>query len=439
MKKLIHFFENHFKILAAHSSVKTEINAGVTSFLTMAYILLVNPSILGSVGMDPGAAFVATCLASALGCLLMGLMANYPIAVAPSMALNAYFAYVIVGGLGYSWQHALGAVFLAGILFLLMTVLGARQWIIRAIPESLHIGVCAGIGLFIGMLAFKSAGIVVASPQTLVSLGPITSLPAILFLLGFCLIVGLDHLRVPGAIIIGILATTLLGLFTGQTVFHGFMAAPPSLSATWLQFDIHGLWEGNGPAIVFSFFLVALFDAAGTLVGVLQEPLFKNDPHRSLRMSRALAADSIATIAGAALGTSTLAPYIESSAGIRAGGRTGLTSLVVAGFFILALFFSPLADTIPSFATAPALLFVACLMIKSLVHVDWDDLSECIPSMVTFLMIPFSFSIADGIGLGFISYCLIKIFCGKFKDLNPMLVGLSVVFILYFVYRPQVV
>ncbi|HYF97990.1 MAG TPA: NCS2 family permease, partial [Coxiellaceae bacterium] len=280
MKKTIHFLEHFFKVQAAGSSAKTEFIAGVTSFLTMAYILLVNPSILGSVGMNPGAAFVATCLASALGCLLMGVMANYPIAIAPSMALNAYFAYVIVQGMGYSWQVALGAVLLAGVLFLALTILGARQWIIRAIPESLHVGVCAGIGLFIGLLAFKSAGVVVANPQTLVSLGAITSAPVVLFLVGFCLIVGLDYLRVPGAIIIGILVTTLLGLLTGHTQFHGFMALPPSLDSTWMHFSFDGLWTGHGPAIIFSFFLVALFDAAGTLVGVLQAPQFKNDPHR---------------------------------------------------------------------------------------------------------------------------------------------------------------
>lgn len=439
MKAFAQFLESYFKVKPAGSTLRTECMAGVTSFLTMAYILLVNPSILGSVGMNPGAAFVATCLASALGCFLMAIMANYPIAVAPSMALNAYFAYVIVQGLGYSWQLALGAVFLAGVLFLIMTLFGARQWIIRAIPESLHVAVCAGIGLFIALLALKSAGIVVPNAQTLVSLGNITAMPSLLFILGFCLIVGLDHLRIPGAIIIGILATTLLGLMTHQATFHGFMASPPSLESTWMKFDVHGLWEGQGPAIIFSFFLVALFDGAGTLVGVLQHPTFKKDPHLSTRMTRALTADSIASIAGAALGTSTLAPYIESSSGIRAGGRTGLTSLVVGGFFILALFFSPLADTIPSYATAPALLFVASLMIKSLVHIDWEDLTECVPSVITFLMIPFSFSIADGIGLGFISYCLIKLFCGKVKSLNPMLIGLAIVFAIYFIYRPQVV
>jgi len=438
MKKLKNSLESYFKLKALGSDLRTECMAGVTTFLTMAYILLVNPSILGSVGMNPGAAFVATCLATAFGCLLMALMTNYPIAVAPSMALNTYFAYVIVQGLGYSWQSALGIVFLSGVLFLLMTLLGARQWVIRAIPESLHIAICAGIGLFIAMLALKSAGIIVASPQTLLTLGPVTSMPAILFLVGFCLIVGLDHLRVPGAIMIGILVTTLLGLLTHETSFHGFIASPPSLESTWMQFDTKGLWEGQGPAIIFSFFLVALFDGAGTLVGVLQNHSFKQDPERSKKMTRALAADSMATVAGAVLGTSTMAPYIESSSGIRAGGRSGLTSLVVGGLFIIALFFSPLANTIPSFATAPALLFVASLMIKSLVHIDWENLTECVPSVITFLMIPFSFSIADGIGLGFISYCLIKLFCGRVKDLNPMLVVLTGVFVVYFIYRPQV-
>ncbi len=437
MKSLAAYLEKSFNLKAAGTSIRIECSAGITTFLTMAYILLVNPAILGSVGMNPGAAFVATCIASVMGCFLMGVMANYPLAIAPSMALNAYFAYVIVGGLGYSWQVALGAVLIAGFLFFLLTIVGARQWIMRSIPETLHIAVSAGVGLFIAMLALKSAGIIVSNPQTLVSLGHINSISAILFLLGFCLIVGLDYLKIPGAIMIGILAITVLGLLTQQTTFHGLIAAPPSLESSFMQFQFKGLWEGQGPAIVFSFFLVALFDSAGTMVALLNTPHLKKDPQREPRITKALVADSIATMAGAALGTSTMCPYLESASGMRVGGRTGLTAVVVALLFILSLFFSPLASLIPSYATAPALLFVAILMIKSLVLIDWEDLTESIPSVITFLMIPLSFSVADGIGLGFISYCLIKLFCGKAKNLSPMLIVLSLVFVFYFIFGPQ--
>ena len=430
------FLMRYFQVTENNSTFRTECVAGITTFLTMAYIILVNPAILASTGMNLGAAFIATCLSAALGSFLTGVMANYPIAVAPGMALNVYFAYVIVGGLGYSWESCLGAVFISGVLFFLLTVTGVRQWVIRAIPESLTTGICAGIGLFIALIALKTSGIVISQEKTLLTLGHIDSQQGLLFLTGFCLIVALDYLRIPGAMLIGILFVTLVGILLGINHFHGIVSDMPSLSSTWMKLDIGGMWHGQGLMIIFTFFLVALFDSAGTLVGVLSQTPLIDDPARHRRVSRALVADSIATIGGSLLGTSTTSPYIESAAGVRAGGRTGLTAVVVALLFLGALFFSPLAATIPDYATGPALLFVASLMVKNLVRIPWEDFTEAVPGVITFVMIPFTFSIADGIGLGFISYTLIKLFCGKWEALKPTLILLTLLFVGYFIYRP---
>ena len=432
------FLSRYFQITEHHSTLRTECLAGSTTFLTMAYIILVNPVILASTGINPGAAFIATCLTAALGSFLTGMLANYPIAVAPSMALNIYFSYVIVGSLGYSWQAALGAVFVSGVLFFLLTVSGVRQWVIRAIPESLAIGVCAGIGLFIALIALKSSGIIVPNDKTLLTLGHAASEQGLLFLVGFCLIVALDYLAIPGAILIGIVAITVIAILLGIDSFRGFVGNIPSLNPTWMKLDIHGMFHAQGWIIIFTFFLVALFDSAGTLVGVLSQTRLTEDPRKNARITRALVADSVATIGGSLMGTSTTSPYIESAAGVRAGGRTGLTAVVVSLFFLLALFFSPLAATIPDYATGPALLFVATLMVKSLVRIPWDDFTESVPSVVTFVMIPFTFSIADGIGLGFISYALIKLFCGKWRELKPVLLILTAIFVAYFIYRPAI-
>ncbi len=440
MQRIIHrssqFINNFFQIPEQHSSIKTESLAGFTTFLTMAYIILVNPAILSSTGMNPGATFVATCLAAAIGSFLTGVMSNYPVAVAPSMALNIYFAYIVVGSLGYSWQTALGAVFISGVLFFILTITSIKKWIINAVPQSLNIAIAVGIGLFIALIALKTGGIIVAEPHTMMTLGKITSLPTLLFLFGFCLIVVLDRKKVPGAMIIGIIATSIIGISLGISQFHGVFSMPPSLSDTFMKINVKDTLHQEGYAIIFSFFLVALFDTTGTLLGLLQQTKLHNDERRVKRLSNALLANSVTTIAGSLMGTSTTSPYIESAAGVRAGGKTGLTPVIVSLLFLLALFLSPLASTIPSYATAPALLFVAVLMIQHITHIHWDDTTESIPSVITALMIPFSFSIADGIGLGFICYVVIKLLAGKWRELNPILVLLALVFVLYFVFRP---
>lgn len=419
--------------LSSHGvSVKSEAIAGLSTFLTMAYIVFVNPSILGQAGMNVPAVFVATCIVTALGCFLTGVLSNYPIAVAPAMALNAYFTYVVVLGLGYSWQNGLGAVLVSGILFFLIAATPVRRWLIDAIPETMNMAIAAGLGLFIAMLGLHEGGLIRTDSHTLLALGNLHSVTTMLFFLGFCLIAALDYLQVKAAIVIGIVTISVIGLALGHGHFYGLVAMPPSLSSTALQVDFHGLMTHQGFSVVFAFFLVSLFDSTGTFVGILhQAHLFKPGDNRPL--GRGLLATSIASMAGGLLGTSSCSPYCESASGVRAGGRTGLTSVVVAGLFVLSLFFSPLAKTIPSYATASALLFVGCLMIKSFTHFNWDDMTETIPSVITAVLIPLTFSIADGIGVGFISYVLIKLLTGKIKQVHPMLLVWALIFTVYFI------
>lgn len=423
-----------FKLTDHQVTVRSEAIAGLSTFLTMAYIMFVNPIILGHAHMDMGATFVATCLVTVLGCLLTGIFSNYPIAVAPAMALNAYFSYVVVQGLHYPWQAALGAVLVSGFLFFIISITPLRRWLIDIIPESMNMAIAAGLGLFIALLGLRSSGVIAPSPNTLLALGNVHTPQAILFFIGFCVIAALDYLKVPGAIVIGILLTTIVGLVGGFSAYHGVIAMPPSLSASFWQFHFEGLWSHQGFSIIFAFFLVSIFDSTGTFVGILhQVGLFRSAKEDGKRLSKGLVATSIASMAGGMLGTSSCSPYCESASGIRAGGRTGLTSVVVAVLFLLGLFLSPLTKTIPSYATASALLFVGCLMIKSFTHFNWEDMTETIPSVITAMMIPFTFSIAVGIGLGFISYVLIKLFTGKVRDLHPMLIVWALIFAGYFV------
>lgn len=425
--------EKLFKLSDHHVSIKSEMIAGISTFLTMAYIILVNPAILSQAHMNPGATFVATCLITALGCFLTGVLSNYPIAVAPAMALNAYFSYVVVQGLGYSWQSALGAVFISGLLFFLIVVTPMRRWLIDAIPETMNMAIAAGLGLFIAMLGLHSGGLIQTDPHTLLKLGNIHSIPTLLFFFGFCLIAALDYLRVKGAIVIGILIITLIGIFTGHATFNGVFSMPPSLAPNFFHLNTEGLFSHNGFSVIFAFFLVSLFDSTGTFVGILhQAGLFRKTKEGTNALSRGLLATSIASMFGGLLGTSSCSPYCESAAGVRAGGKTGLTSCFVAIFFLFALFLSPLAGTIPSYATASALLFVGCLMIKSFTHFDWHDMSETIPSVITAIMIPLTFSIAVGIGIGFISYVLIKLLTGKIKKVHPVLIIWALIFVAYF-------
>ncbi|NRR30340.1 NCS2 family permease [Oxalobacteraceae bacterium] len=425
--------EKFFKLKENGTDVRTELLAGLTTFLTMAYIIFVNPSILGDAGMPKGAVFVATCVAAAIGCLIMGLYANYPIAMAPGMGLNAYFAYVVVKGMGMPWQMALGAVFISGCLFILVSVFKLREMIVNGIPHSIRTAITVGIGLFLALISLKSAGIVVANPATLVSVGDLHSAPAILAIVGFFIIVALDRLNVKGAILIGILVVTVLSFFFGGNTFHGIFSAPPSLEPTLFKLDITGAMTVGLLNVVLVFFLVELFDATGTLMGVANRAgLLVNG--KMERLNKALLADSCAIVAGSALGTSSTTAYIESAAGVQAGGRTGLTAVAVALLFLAALFIAPLAGVVPSYATAPALLYVACLMLRELVDIDWSDTTESVPAAIAALTMPFTYSIALGVAFGFISYAVLKLLTGRVREVRPVIWAIACVFTFKFIY-----
>lgn len=410
--------ERLFKLKEHGTDVKTEIIAGISTFLTMAYIIAVNPGILSNAGMDFGSVFVATCIAAAFGTAVMGLFANYPVALAPGMGLNAFFTFGVVLGMGQTWQVALGCVFWSGSIFLLLSIFRIREWVINAIPASLKTGIAVGIGLFLAIIGLQGAGVVVDHPVTLVTLGDISSGPVLLFFAGFLIIAALYYLRVTGSVIIGILATTIIGLFLGIVEYKGIVAPPPSISPTLFQLDIMGAIEAGLFIVIFAFLFVDLFDTSGTLIAVAKEGKLLDEDGRLPRLGRALIADSSASIAGSLLGTSTTTSYIESGAGIASGGRTGLTAVTVSVLFILALFFSPLAQMIPAYATASALVFVAVLMISSISTIEWSDMTESAPVVVTAVMMPLSYSIADGIALGFITYAGVKILTGKAREIN---------------------
>ncbi|ENY77242.1 xanthine/uracil/vitamin C permease [Pseudomonas putida TRO1] len=422
--------ERLFQLRAHNTNVRTEILAGVTTFLAMAYILFVNPSILGETGMDKGAIFVATCLAAAIGSATMGLIANYPIALAPGMGLNAFFTYTVVLHMGHTWQVALGAVFLSAVMFFLLSIFRIREWIVNSIPLPLRSAIAAGIGLFLALIALHNAGIVVDNQATLVGMGDLKQPSVILATLGFFLIVGLESLKVRGAVLIGILAVTVASIAMGVTPFGGIVSMPPSLAPTFLQLDIAGALDVGLISVIFAFLFVDLFDNSGTLIAVAKRAgLMGKDGHMP-KMGRALIADSTAAMAGSLLGTSTTTSYIESAAGVSAGGRTGLTAIVVAVLFLLALFFAPLAGSVPAFATAPALLFVAVLMASGLAEINWDDVTEAAPVVVTALAMPLTYSIANGIAFGFIAWTAVKLISGRRRDLNPALVILSILFVI---------
>ncbi len=421
--------ETLFRLRENGTGLRTELLAGVTTYLAMSYIALVNPQILGAAGMDKGAVFVATCLASALATLVMALYANYPLALAPGMGMNAYFTYSVVQGLHYPWQTALGAVFLSGVLFLALSLSRVREWLIAAIPLSQKIAISAGIGLFLGIIALEDAGIVAASPATLVTLGNLKAPATLLAAAGFVVIVALDRRAVPGAIVIGILATAAAGMLLGVSPFAGIASLPPSLAPTLFKLDLKAALDLGVATIVFVFLFVDLFDNTGTLVGVAWRAGLVRADGTIPRLGRVLLADSAAAMAGAVLGTSTVTSYIESAAGVRAGGRTGLVGVTVAALFLLTLLFAPLAASVPVYATAPALLFVACLMARGLAELDWDDATEYAPAMVTALTMPLTFSIANGIAFGFVTYADAKLLSGRFAEARPSLVGLALLFI----------
>ena len=420
--------DHRFGLSERGSDLRTELRAGLTTFLTMAYIAFVNPQILADAGMPFDAVFVATCLAAAFSTLVMGLYANYPVALAPGMGLNAFFSYVVVIELGHPWEVALGAVFVAGLLFVVLSLTPVRRWIIDAIPFGLKMGISAGIGLFLGILALKNAGIITASPATLVTSGELVDAAPILALLGFCLIVALASRRIPGATIIGVLGVTAAGIGMGVSEWQGLLAAPPDPTPTLLAIDIAGALQVGMISVILTFLIVDLFDTTGTLIGVAKQANLLDAEGKLPRIKRAVIADSAGTVAGAMLGTSPVTSYVESGAGTSAGGRTGITAVVVAALFLACLFFAPLAQSIPAYATAPAILYVACLMARALADIDWPEITESAPAVVTAMAIPLTFSIADGIGLGFLAYVAIKLLSGRFRECSPAMVGVALLF-----------
>lgn len=418
----------YFKLTENGTTVRTEVIAGVTTFLTMAYIVFVNPAILSDAGMPFGPVFVATCVAAIIGTLIMGLYANYPIALAPGMGLNAFFAFTVVITYGYTWQEALACVFFSGVLFIFLSVLPIREYIINSIPKTLKLAISAGIGFFLGIIALSNAGVVVAHPATLVTSGDFMAPGVILALLGFSLIAALNFRNVPGATIIGILVVAVIGIPFGVAEFGGIVSLPPNPSETLLALDFGRVLEGTFWIVVLSMLFVDLFDTAGTLVGVAHRGGLLDKDGKLPRMKKALLADSTATTVGALVGTSNTTSYVESAAGVAAGGRTGLAAVVTAACFVLALFFSPLAGSIPAYATAAALFYVAVVMARGLSEIEWNDLTEAAPAAAIAITMPLTYSIATGIGIGFITYVLVKAIAGRFLDLTPAVWALAIVF-----------
>ena len=410
--------ERYFGINGENTTIKTEVLAGVTTFLTMAYIIFVNPNVLADAGMDKGAVFVATCLAAAIGCFIMGFYARLPVAQDPGMGLNAFFTYGVVLGMGYSWQTALGAVFLSGCIFVLLSLFKIREIIINSIPDSIKQGVVAGIGAFLAFISMQTAGVIVNNDATLVGLGDMTAFAPAMAALGFIIIVGLSHKKIPGAVTIGILLVALISLITGNTQFSGIISAPPSIAPTFMQLDIAGAFDVAMISVIFAFLFVDLFDTAGTLIATTSQAGLIGKDGKIPNMGKALLADSTATVAGTLLGTSSTTSYIESVSGIASGGRTGLMAVTVGVLFLLSVFFSPLAAMIPGYATAGAIFYVAVLMMGTLKDVKWHDLTEAAPVVVVLLFTPLTYSVADGIALGFITYTAIKVVAGKFSDVS---------------------
>ncbi|ETA65237.1 permease family protein [Bordetella pertussis H973] len=428
--------EKLFQLRDHATTVRTEIVAGLTTFLTMSYIIFLNPDILSSTGMDRNAVFVATCLAAALGSLIMALVANWPIGMAPGMGLNAFFAFTVVKTMGYTWEQALGAVFISGVIFLFLTISGIRAWLIRGIPHSLRSAIAAGIGLFLAIIALSNANIVVAHPATKVTLGDLREPGPLFAILGFFIIAALDALRVRGAILIGILSVTVLSMLLGYNQFNGIFSSPPSLAPTFMQLDILGALHTGFVHVILVFVLVEVFDATGTLMGIAKRAgLVPED--RPNRLGRALFADSTAIVAGSMLGTSSTTAYVESASGVQAGGRTGLTALVVALLFLAALFIAPLAGSVPAYATAPALLYVAGLMMRELIDIDWNDVSEATPAALTALVMPFTYSIANGLAFGFISYVVLKTCTGRIREVHPATWLVAILFIVRYAFFPE--
>jgi AGZA family xanthine/uracil permease-like MFS transporter len=423
-----------FALSARSTSVKREAVAGLTTFMAMSYVLFVNPAMLAQTGMDQGAVFVATCLAAALGCLLMGLLANLPVALAPGMGLNAFFTYVIVIEQGHNWQTALACVFFSGCLFLLLSIFKIREWIINSIPLPLKMGIAAGIGMFLALIALKTANIIVASPATLVTLGNLHSPQVLLAVAGFFIIFALAHRGWHSAVLISILLVTAAAWWLGDTRFTGVVALPPSIAPTFMQLDFAAALSLSMLPVILSLLFLDLFDTSGTLVAVSHKAGLMQKNGTVPDLNKAMIADSSATIAGALFGTSTTTSYVESTSGVAAGGRTGLMAVVTGLLFLAALWFSPLAAMVPAYATAGALLYVATLMLSSLKHVEWDDMIQAVPVCVVLIMMPLTFSISDGIGMGFISYAVLCLVTGKLQQTTLSVWVLALIFLAKFIW-----
>ena len=426
--------ERLFKLKSHETTPKQELLAGLTTFVTMAYIVLVNPQIMSAAGMDPGASFVGTCIAAALACFAMGLYANWPVGLAPGMGLNAFFTFTVVIEMGYSWEIALGAVFLAGILFVLMSITPLRRWMLDSIPMNLRIAMGSGVGLFVGFIGLKSGGLIIDNDANFLSLGDFSKVETLLAGLGFLLISVLAIRKVPGAIILGVIAVTVVGMIFGLIQFQGFVSMPPDLAPTFMKLDILGALDLAMVSVVISFLFVNLFDTAGTLLGVANRANLVDSDGNVKNLARALKADSTSSVVGAFFGCAPVTSYVESSAGVEAGGRTGLTAVVVGILFLLAIFFSPLAAIVPAYATSGALIYVAILMLGGMEKLDWSDTTELVPSLIMIVMIPLTFSIANGIALGFISYVVIKAFVGEIKSVSSGAWFLFAIFVAKFVF-----
>ena len=428
------WLERIFKLRQHGSSVKIELIAGLTTFVTMAYIIFVNPNVMAAAGLDHGAAFVATCLGAALGCLLMGFYANWPVGLAPGMGLNAFFTYTVVGEMGYTWQVALGAVFLSGILFMIMSLSRIREWLLNSIPMSLRFAMGAGVGLFLGLIGLKTAGIVVDSPATLVTMGSFGEPSALLAAICFLLIAVLSHRNVFGAILLSMLVVTGIGWSMGLVEYSGVVSLPPSLAPTWLAMDIAGALNVGMISVVLAFLFVNMFDTAGTLMGVAHRANLVDENGKIENLSKSLKADSTSSVLGSFVGCPPVTSYVESASGVAAGGRTGLTAVTVGVLFLLATFFAPLAGMIPAYATAGALIYVAMLMMSGMAHIDWKDITDTIPAIITVVMMPLTFSIANGIALGFVTYATLKLLTGQRKKVSVSLYVLCVIFIAKFAF-----
>jgi len=431
---MIDMLDNIFKLNESGTNIKREILAGFTTFITMSYIIFVNPQIMSTTGMDFGAVFVGTCLAASIACFIMGFVANWPVGLAPGMGLNAFFTYSVVGEMGYSWETALGAVFLSGILFFIMSATPLRKWMIDSIPTNLRIAMASGVGFFIGFIGLKNGGIIVSNNATFLSLGDFSNIETLLSALGFLLIAILTIRNIKGSIIISILAVTLLSLTFGLVEFNGIISYPPSLSPVFLHLDIIGAIDITMISIIASFLFVNLFDTTGTLFGVATRANFIDEKGNISNLDKALKCDSSTSIIGTFFGCAPVTSYVESSSGIEAGGRTGLTAITIGFLFLFSIFLSPLASIVPIYATSGALIYVSLLILSGVQNLDWEDLSELIPSLIIIVMIPLTFSIADGISLGFIAFIVMKIASGDIKSISSGAWFLTVIFVSKFIF-----